>query len=249
MGLILFQGLICPSDSPELLNASSTVASSPFTIGFVKAGWNSAGDFINVFIVVAFISAVNGCIYVQSRALYSLALTHRAPQVFAITSKKGGTNLICTTLANLARPLTIHSSVRVYSDFCLLGLPCPHELESHGGPSFCIHDFRGRFSSIHCLGRHHRHPPPSKKWICKTRYRPIHISVQSIRQYLDIQIQLVPRHIFAANSRLHCFREAFQLAAFRGIVHYDPYVHFVVYWVQVISQDSLVSAEIRPRGN
>ncbi|KAN0090016.1 putative arginine permease [Hyaloscypha variabilis] len=75
MGLIFFQGLICPSDSPELLSASSTVASSPFTIGFVKAGWNSAGDFINVLTVVSFISAMNGCIY------------HR--KFFAITSKKG----------------------------------------------------------------------------------------------------------------------------------------------------------------
>lgn len=89
MGVIFFQGLICPSNAPELLNADSSVASSPFTIGFVQAGWKSAGDFINVLIVIAFISAVNGCIYVQSRVLYSLALTHRAPKVFAITSKKG----------------------------------------------------------------------------------------------------------------------------------------------------------------
>ncbi|KAF2100057.1 AAT family amino acid transporter, variant [Rhizodiscina lignyota] len=89
MGLIFFQGLICPSDSPLLINASSTVASSPFTIGFTQAGWKSSGHFINALIVVAFISAVNGCIYVQSRALYSLALTGRAPRCFAITSKKG----------------------------------------------------------------------------------------------------------------------------------------------------------------
>jgi yeast amino acid transporter len=90
MGLIFFQGLICSLSSPELLNADSTVAPSPFTIGFVQAGWKSAGDFINVLIVIAFISVVNGCIYVQSRALYSLALTHRAPKIFAINSKKGG---------------------------------------------------------------------------------------------------------------------------------------------------------------
>lgn len=89
MGLIFFQGLICPSDSPELLNAGSKVASSPFTIAFTQAGWKWSGHFINSLIVVAFISAINGCIYVQSRALYSLALTNRAPKFFAKTSKKG----------------------------------------------------------------------------------------------------------------------------------------------------------------
>jgi amino acid transporter len=90
MGLIFFQGIICPSDSPQLLNADSKVASSPFTIAFTQAGWKSSGHFINALIMVAFISAGNGCIYVQSRALYSLALTNRAPKFFAITSKKGG---------------------------------------------------------------------------------------------------------------------------------------------------------------
>lgn len=89
MGLIFFQGLICPSNSPALLNADSKAASSPFTIGFVAAGWKSAGQFVNTLTIIAFISAGNGCIYVQSRALYSLALSGRAPKIFAITSKKG----------------------------------------------------------------------------------------------------------------------------------------------------------------
>lgn len=90
MGLIFFQGLICPSNSPQLLNASSSTASSPFTIAFTQGGWTWSADFINAIIIVAFISAGNGCIYVQSRALYSLALSGRAPRVFSITSKKGG---------------------------------------------------------------------------------------------------------------------------------------------------------------
>lgn len=90
MGLIFFQGIICPSNSPELLNGNSNTASSPFTIAFTAGGWTWSTDFINAIIVVAFISAINGCVYVQSRALYSLALSGRAPKVFAITSKKGG---------------------------------------------------------------------------------------------------------------------------------------------------------------
>jgi amino acid transporter len=89
IGLIFFQGLICPSSSPQLLNATSKAASSPFTIGFVAAGWKSAGQFINTLTIIAFISAGNGCIYVQSRALYSLALSGRAPKFFAITTNKG----------------------------------------------------------------------------------------------------------------------------------------------------------------
>ncbi|CZR59981.1 related to amino acid transporters [Phialocephala subalpina] len=89
MGIIFFQGIICPSNSDQLLNATSKAASSPFTIAFTQAGWKSSGHFINTLIIIAFISAGNGCIYVQSRALYSLALTGRAPKIFAKTSKKG----------------------------------------------------------------------------------------------------------------------------------------------------------------
>lgn len=89
MGLIFFQGIICPSNSPELLNGSSNAASSPFTIAFTAGGWAWSAHFINAIIVVAFISAINGCVYVQSRTIYSLALSGRAPKVFATTSKKG----------------------------------------------------------------------------------------------------------------------------------------------------------------
>lgn len=89
IGIIFFQGLICPSDSDQLVNANSTTASSPFTIGFTAAGWSWSGHFVNALTTVAFISAGNGCIYVQSRALYSLARTGRAPRFFARTSKKG----------------------------------------------------------------------------------------------------------------------------------------------------------------
>lgn len=66
------------------------MASSPFTIAFQQAGWKSSPDFVNVLITIAFISAGNGWIYVQSRALYFLALTGRAPKFFAIISRKGG---------------------------------------------------------------------------------------------------------------------------------------------------------------
>lgn len=89
-----FQGLICPSNSPDLLNADSVVASSPFTIGFTAAGWKTAGHFVNALITVAFVSAANGVVYVQSRTIYSLALTKRAPKVFARTTSRGGKSRI-----------------------------------------------------------------------------------------------------------------------------------------------------------
>ncbi|OQU97069.1 hypothetical protein CLAIMM_03070 [Cladophialophora immunda] len=89
IGMPFFQGLICPSDSPDLLNADSVVASSPFTIGFTKAGWKTSGHFVNALITVAFVSAANGVVYVQSRTVYSLALTGRAPKIFARTTSRG----------------------------------------------------------------------------------------------------------------------------------------------------------------
>jgi amino acid transporter len=87
------------------------VASSPFAIAFTQAEWKSSAHFINALIVVAFISAGNGCIYVQSRALYSLALTNRAPKVFAITSKKEVSVLISSVkslLTDLQSPTFLY---------------------------------------------------------------------------------------------------------------------------------------------
>ncbi|KAJ5520828.1 hypothetical protein N7463_001281 [Penicillium fimorum] len=68
---------------------ASKTASSPFTIGFKLAGWKSSGHFVNAIILIAFISAANGVIYIQSRTLYSLALKRKAPSFFAITNNRG----------------------------------------------------------------------------------------------------------------------------------------------------------------
>ncbi|ANB12251.1 Agp3p [Sugiyamaella lignohabitans] len=89
MGLSFFQGIICPSNSPELLTAGSVTASSPFTIGFVLAGWKSAGQLVNTLTLIAFISAGNGVVYVQSRTLYAMALKGRAPKFFSATTTRG----------------------------------------------------------------------------------------------------------------------------------------------------------------
>lgn len=94
MGMAFFQGLICPSSADGLINADSAVASSPFTIGFQLAGWKTAGHFVNAIIIVAGISANNGVVYVQSRTLYTMALTGKAPAFFKATTSRGGVSLL-----------------------------------------------------------------------------------------------------------------------------------------------------------
>ncbi|CAI7636515.1 unnamed protein product [Penicillium glandicola] len=89
IGMSFFQGLICPSTSDDLVHPASKTASSPFTIGFVLAGWKSSAHFVNAIVLIAFISAANGVIYIQSRTLYSLALKQKAPSLFAITNTRG----------------------------------------------------------------------------------------------------------------------------------------------------------------
>lgn len=91
IGMSFFQGLICPSTSDDLVHPGSKTASSPFTIGFTLAGWKSSAHFVNAIILIAFVSAANGVVYIQSRTLYSLALKRKAPSFFAITTARGGT--------------------------------------------------------------------------------------------------------------------------------------------------------------
>lgn len=90
IGMAFFQGLICPSTSDDLVHPGSKTASSPFTIGFTLAGWKSSAHFVNAIILIAFVSAANGVVYIQSRTLYSLALKRKAPSFFAITTARGG---------------------------------------------------------------------------------------------------------------------------------------------------------------
>jgi amino acid transporter len=157
MGLIFFQGIICPSSSPELINASSKSASSPFTIGFTEAGWKSSGHFVNALIIVAFISAGNGCIYVQSRALYSLALTNRAPKFFTITSKKGS-ECFDISISSIVTLLTPLSSLCRHPNIVLLGLSCIDELENYRWTGLCVYHFCRRLGRVLSLGGHYFHP-------------------------------------------------------------------------------------------
>lgn len=89
MGLVFFAGLIVPSDSDELLSATTKSGKSPWTIALVAAGWPGAGNLLNVVMLTAQLSSINSCIYVASRSLVSLASTGRAPKFFAKTTANG----------------------------------------------------------------------------------------------------------------------------------------------------------------
>ncbi|KAI4604102.1 General amino acid permease [Pestalotiopsis sp. 9143b] len=89
IGLVFFAGIIVPSTSPDLLNASSKSAKSPWTIALVGAGWGGAGNLLNVIMITAQFSSVNSGIYIASRTLLALARNGRAPRFFAKTMANG----------------------------------------------------------------------------------------------------------------------------------------------------------------
>lgn len=89
IGMVFFTGLIVPSDSDGLLNATSKSASSPFTVALNKAGWSGAGNLINAIIVVTLLSSINSAIYIASRCIYAQAKSGRAPAILAKTTTNG----------------------------------------------------------------------------------------------------------------------------------------------------------------
>lgn len=89
IGLIFFAGIIIPYDSPDLLTGTSKSALSPWTIALVNAGWDGAGNLLNVVMITAQLSSANSAIYVASRSLLALAHQGRAPRFFAKTTKNG----------------------------------------------------------------------------------------------------------------------------------------------------------------
>jgi amino acid transporter len=89
MGLVFFSSIICSSNSPQLLNATTKSGSSPFTIALVNAGWDGAGNLVNAVILISLLSSANSSIYIASRTLLSLAKLGRAPKFFAVTTENG----------------------------------------------------------------------------------------------------------------------------------------------------------------
>lgn len=74
---------------PRLLNASSDVAVSPFTLVFQNAGIAFAASVMNAVILTSILSSANSGTYASSRMLYSMSKTKDAPKIFGKTSKAG----------------------------------------------------------------------------------------------------------------------------------------------------------------
>ncbi|KAI8349416.1 amino acid permease-domain-containing protein [Blakeslea trispora] len=77
---ILVIALVIPYTDPNLLNGTSNVAVSPFTLVFQKAGAKWAADFMNAIILITMISAGNSGVYSSSRTLLALADDGYAPR-------------------------------------------------------------------------------------------------------------------------------------------------------------------------
>jgi lysine-specific permease len=86
---ILIIGLCIPYTNTELLNGSSDISVSPFTLVFEQAGAAWAADMMNAVIVITMISAGNSGVYSSSRTLLALAEDGYAPRFFKRVNKWG----------------------------------------------------------------------------------------------------------------------------------------------------------------
>jgi amino acid transporter len=89
LGGAFFTTIVVPFNDPNLLHAGSKTASSPFAISFTRVGIHAGAHVVNVVVLITLFSAINGTLYVGSRALYGLAQERVAPRIFLYTTKQG----------------------------------------------------------------------------------------------------------------------------------------------------------------
>lgn len=82
-------GILVPSNSAGLKLNSGNALASPFVIAIRKAGIPALPSIINACLLTSAWSAASSDLFTSSRALYGLALTRQAPQIFARTTKNG----------------------------------------------------------------------------------------------------------------------------------------------------------------
>lgn len=90
--LVFLLGLLVPYNSKLLEFAtgeSLSAAASPFVVAIVIAGIPVLPSFLNGCILIFVFSASNSDLYIASRTLHGLAVKRQAPQIFAITDKRG----------------------------------------------------------------------------------------------------------------------------------------------------------------
>jgi len=83
-------GIVCPSDSPDLLGSlGPSAARSPYTISMRRLNISVLPDIVNALIATSIISAGNSYMFGTSRSLYSLALAGQAPKVLTRLNRNG----------------------------------------------------------------------------------------------------------------------------------------------------------------
>ncbi|KAJ8475346.1 hypothetical protein ONZ45_g2324 [Pleurotus djamor] len=89
IGGTIIIGLLVPSNSDGLDLGGGDAASSPFVIAIQNAGIKVLPHIINACLLTSAWSAASSDLYTSSRALYGLAVSKNAPQIFLRTSKTG----------------------------------------------------------------------------------------------------------------------------------------------------------------
>ena len=69
--------------------ADSSVAASPITVVFQRAGFGAATHVVNAVLLTAVLSVTNSCFYASSRMLLALARSGQAPRVFGWVNSRG----------------------------------------------------------------------------------------------------------------------------------------------------------------
>lgn len=83
-------GLLLPYTHPNLAGGDvDSIAKSPFTILFEKAGFAFAASVMNAVILTSVLSAGNSGMYASTRMLWMLAKEGKAPKLFARVNRRG----------------------------------------------------------------------------------------------------------------------------------------------------------------
>ncbi|EIM85354.1 uncharacterized protein STEHIDRAFT_80731 [Stereum hirsutum FP-91666 SS1] len=88
IGGIMLVGMLVPADNAQL-GADSSAAASPFVIAIQQGGISVLPHVLNAVFLVSAWSAGNSYAYISARSLYSLALSRRAPKIFAKVTRHG----------------------------------------------------------------------------------------------------------------------------------------------------------------
>lgn len=89
IGAIAVIGFLIPYTDPSLLNPNEDIALSPFTLVFHRVGIAAAASVMNAVILTSVLSAGNSGLYVSTRMLHALAVSGKAPRIFATTTRRG----------------------------------------------------------------------------------------------------------------------------------------------------------------